>query len=63
MSKEPMVVTVRAKVKVEKYAPGVTKEDIAKGKVKPIEIVERDENFEIDKEQAKLMGLIPEEAV
>lgn len=52
-------IKIKAKAKVEKYAEGITQEQIDSGEATPFEVVEtEEEEFEVTEEQAKELGLI-----
>ena len=50
MSKAGIPIKVKATLKVAKYPEWATREDIEKGRVQPIEIVESEDDFHADKE-------------
>jgi acyl CoA:acetate/3-ketoacid CoA transferase beta subunit len=55
-SESVMKIRFKEKVKLEKYADGVTEEDIANGTAEPIEVVETERDVELTPEQAREMG-------
>jgi hypothetical protein len=60
MSNEQTQINVTAKIKVQKYPEGTTQEQIDSGEVEPIETVDLDDNFEMERRVAEDLGLIDE---
>lgn len=53
-------VKIRCTSKLEKYPPGTSQEDIREGKVKPLEVIEDEKITYINREDAKMLGLVGE---
>ena len=51
MPQSSIPITMKAILKIEKYEDGVTQEEIEKGLVSPIEVVESEDKFEMEEDK------------